>query len=91
MILRDKIPPIYHPLFPELLDLEFPEEKIATCVTCNLCRSDKSPYVNTKCCTYHPHLANYLIGGVFMDGEANLVLGKERIRNQIKNRAGVTP
>jgi hypothetical protein len=91
MILRDKIPAIYHPLFPELLDIEFPEEKIATCVTCNLCRSEKSPYINTKCCTYHPHLANYLIGGVFMDEEDSLSLGKERIRNQIKARAGVTP
>jgi hypothetical protein len=91
MILRDKIPSIYHSLFPELLNTTFPEEKIATCDTCTLCRSTQSPYINTKCCTYHPHLANFLIGGVFCEDEKNLVIGQDRIRDQIVNRAGVTP
>ena len=91
MILQNKIPSIYHSIFPELLGIEFPEEKIATCDTCTLCRSPQSPYINTKCCTYQPTLVNFLLGGVFTDDDVSLTLGKERILNQIKARAGVTP
>lgn len=91
MILQDKIPSIYHSIFPELLSIEFPEEEIATCNACNLCRSIKSPYINTKCCTYHPHFANFLIGGVLTDDIENLALGRAIITGQIKARAGVTP
>jgi len=91
MDLHDKIPSIYHSLFPELLDIKFPEEQIATCDTCNLCRSAKSPYINTKCCAYHPHLANFLIGGVMSDNVESLAEGKERIQRQILARVGVTP
>ena len=91
MILQDKIPSVYHSIFPELLSIEFPEEKIATCNTCNLCRSTKSPYINTKCCTYHPQLANFLIGGVLTDDIEQLKLGRARIKAQIKARIGVTP
>jgi len=91
MILQNKIPSIYHSIFPELLGLKFPEEKIATCDTCTLCRSPQTPYINTKCCTYQPTLVNFLLGGVFTDDDVSLTLGKERILNQIKARAGVTP
>ena len=91
MDLHDKIPAIYHSIFPELLDIEFPEEKIATCATCTLCRSSQSPYIKTKCCAYHPHMANYLLGGVLCDDDIDLASGKERIRAQIVARAGVTP
>ena len=68
-----------------------PEEQIATCDTCTLCRSPQSPYINTKCCTYQPTLVNFLLGGVFVDDDTSLAIGKERIQSQIKSRAGVTP
>jgi hypothetical protein len=91
MDLRNKIPPIYHSIFPELLDIEIPEEKIATCSNCTLCRSHRSPYVGTKCCAYHPHLSNYLVGGILADEDVSLAIGKERIHEQIAAKAGVTP
>ena len=91
MDLRHKIPPIYHPLFPELLSINFPEERIATCANCTLCRSALSPYVNTKCCAYHPHMPNYLLGGILADQEDSLKIGKDRIDAQIRAKAGVTP
>lgn len=91
MILQNKIPSIYHSIFPEILDIEFPKEKIATCDTCTLCRSPQSPYINTKCCTYQPTLANFMAGGVFSDNDTSLILGKELIKKQIKDRVGVTP
>ena len=91
MVLHDKIPAIYHSFFPELLNIEFPEEKIATCNTCNLCRSSQSPYINTKCCAYQPHLANFLVGAILTDDDRSLDIGKERILGRINARAGVTP
>ena len=86
-----KLPPIYHQHFPELLNLEYPEEKIATCEHCTLCRSKQSPYVNTKCCAYHPHLANFLAGGILTDKDPGFTEGKSRIFAQINKRIGVTP
>lgn len=91
MILKSKIPTLYHSLFPELLDIEFPAEVIATCESCTLCSSVQSPYVTTKCCAYHPHLANYLLGAILTDEDKSLELGKERVRAQITARIGVTP
>ncbi len=91
MHLLEKIPPIYHSIFPELLDLEFPEEKIATCANCTLCRSARSPYVGTKCCAYHPHMPNYLLGGVLADEDISFSTGRNRIHGQIDAKAGVTP
>lgn len=91
MDLRNKIPAIYHAIFPELLDINFPEEKIATCANCTLCRSSQSPYVSTKCCAYHPHMSNYLLGGVLSDPDPGFEIGRQRIRSQIAARIGVTP
>ena len=91
MKFRNKLPLIYHLRFPEFLDLEYPKETIASCDNCTLCRSKQSPYVNTKCCSYHPHLANFLIGGVLSDPDRSLELGKYRVLEQIQNRIGVTP
>jgi Fe-S-cluster containining protein len=91
MKLRQKIPLIYHGLIPELLDLEYPEEKIASCDNCTVCLSSQSPFLNTKCCSYHPHLPNYLVGGILNDQDLQLQEGKKRIFSQINSRIGVTP
>jgi hypothetical protein len=91
MVLKEKIPSIYQSLFPELLNIEFPEEKIATCDACTLCQSRQSPYINTKCCAYHPHLANFLVGGILNDTASSLAVGKQRIQSKIIARTGVTP
>ena len=74
MILQNKIPHLFHSIFPEVLDIEFPEEQIATCNSCTLCRSAESPYINTKCCTYQPTLVNFLLGGVFEDDDIALAV-----------------
>jgi hypothetical protein len=89
--LRDKIPPIYHAFFPELLELEIPPEKIATCDNCTLCLSSKSPYFHTKCCTYYPHLPNYLVGGILQENDASMAEGGKRLRRLISQKKGVSP
>lgn len=91
MILKTYIPLIYRPIIPKLLEIEFPTEQIASCNTCTLCRSKQSPYISTKCCWYHPHLPNFLLGAILTDKEASFALGKNRLRAQIKAHAGVTP
>lgn len=89
--LKSKLPPLYHGFFPDFIEKNFPEEKWATCTNCTLCRSAKSPYVDTKCCNYYPYLANYLVGGILQDTRAEMDEGKRRIRALMQNKLGVTP
>jgi hypothetical protein len=46
---------------------------------------------DTKCCTYHPRLVNYLVGGLLQDERPALREGKRRMRERIASRIGVTP
>jgi Fe-S-cluster containining protein len=91
MLLKDKIPTLYHILFTSILELEFVEEKIANCENCNLCHSSKSPYINTKCCSYHPHMSNYLIGGILAHEDKKIETGQLQIKKRIETKFGVTP
>lgn len=91
MLLKSKIPSIYHSILPQLLSISIEEEKIATCENCTICRSVQSPYINTKCCTYHPYLVNFLIGAILFDKNEYLISGKEQIYNIISRRVGITP
>lgn len=70
---------------------EPPSEPKATCDDCIMCagveksgsRVTFSP--NTKCCSYVPHLANFLVG------QSLLGPGRDSITARIARRAGVTP
>lgn len=86
-----KLPTLYQSFFPRFIDLEFPEEKLATCDNCNLCQSPQSPYINTKCCNYYPHFANYLVGGILQDTRSAMKEGQKRVRTLINSKSGVTP
>jgi len=46
---------------------------------------------DAKCCTYHPGLANYLVGAILADEGPELEEGRRRIRAKIAARIGVTP
>jgi hypothetical protein len=91
MKLESKIPLIYHKILPEILDIDFPEEKIATCVNCTLCRSEKSPFKEIKCCVYYPFMANFMLGGLLLDKDISLQKGQEIVRKLISEKSGVTP
>lgn len=89
MLLKEKIPSLFHLLCPELIKLELPKEIIADCNNCVLCRSPHSPYINTKCCSYHPYLSNFICGAILSeDGQYQ---GQEKILEKISKRLGVTP
>ncbi|MFY7929022.1 MAG: hypothetical protein ACOVS5_09125, partial [Oligoflexus sp.] len=55
-------PGIWRSMMPkELLDLTFPHERRATCSSCpKACYAGFRP--DYRCCTYHPRVANFLLG-----------------------------
>ena len=89
--LKSKIPSVYHKFFPAFIENNLPEEKLATCASCTICQSASSPYRDTKCCTYYPYLANYLVGGILQDNSPTMTEGKKRVRALIQRKEGVTP
>ncbi len=89
--LKAKLPPVYQSFFPDFIEKNVPEEKWATCSNCTRCRSPKSPYIDTKCCDYYPYLANYLVGGILLDKRPEMAEGQKRVRELIRQKAGVTP
>lgn len=95
--LIDKFPALYRTFLPEAFFGEVPTESLATCDDCIMCsdyehkKKQKLPYFipDTKCCTYQPHLPNYLVGGLLTTPLQEE--GKNRMLVYISNRIGVTP
>lgn len=95
-LILDDLPDIYGAILPEALARPVPDESLATCASCAMC--PESPRKNTivfredvKCCSWHPTLANYLVGGLLSDPRAGLEEGRRRIRAKIERREGVLP
>ena len=97
--LRSELPPVYAHLLRAPFDQAAVEEPRATCATCEMCDHGTMPSElsaryfrsETKCCTYHPSLPNYLVGAILADPRPELAEGRKRIRAQIAARLGVTP
>lgn len=91
MLLKEFISPVYWNLIPEVLDLEVPEEKFASCSDCHYCQNPNEPKSLTKCCEYYPTIPNYMIGAILSDETGRFEEGKQRIRKIIRKKAGVIP
>lgn len=97
--IRGGLPAIYGPLLPEAFDEPAVHESRATCESCQMCDHGTVPAElsasyfrpDTKCCTYHPALPNYLVGAILSDPRPELEEGKRRIREQIARRVGTGP
>jgi Fe-S-cluster containining protein len=94
--LRQALPRVYERLLPAIFDQPPPPERKATCNDCAMC-APKEPLPgvayfrpDTKCCTYQPHLPNYLVGAILADTEPAMAEGQRRIRAHIARRVGVT-
>lgn len=92
-----QIPRTYHHLLPSgILDL-LPTETKATCDNCTMCQKNSSgPSLSqfserTKCCTYHPDLPNYAVGGILSESEISGTAGLKRICDKITSGIGVHP
>ncbi len=99
MKLRHALPPVYASLLPDFFDHEAPAEEKATCNNCAMCpppgviAREGVEYFrpDTKCCTYWPTLANYLVGALLSDPDPGLAEGQRRIRARIASGDHVTP
>lgn len=89
--LLSKLPLLYDKFINSILTYPIPSESWATCKECVLQRDPKSAYLNTKCCTYYPHLMNYAVGGLLQDDNPLLAEGQQRARTIILAKRGVTP
>jgi Fe-S-cluster containining protein len=97
--LRSMLPEVYHPLLPGVFDAQVPEEEKATCGQCPMVApAGTSPgpdntyfRPDTKCCTFHPHLPNYLVGAILKDERPDMVEGVRRMKARIALRVGVGP
>jgi hypothetical protein len=96
--LIDFLPDIYRGFVPAFFERPAANERHATCHACVMCpppvpdlpaESYFSP--STKCCTYHPALPNYLVGGLLLDDSDAGREGRRRIEEKIARRVAVTP
>jgi hypothetical protein len=94
--IKDALNPLYRRFLPAFFDSPPIVEDKATCDRCVMLAPPGVPadsraffHPAIKCCTYHPRLANFLVGGVLEDDE--LDEGKRRMREVIARGVGVTP
>ena len=100
--IADMLPEGIHPWLPTELFRPKAAEKHTTCDRCAMLIDGQSPDTGaacarvvfrpeTKCCTYHPWLPSFLLGGLFADSDRGLDEGRARVRAKIAAREGVTP
>ena len=89
---------MYQGLVSEFFNSPVEEERHATCSECAMCAPpgvspESGQYFSpsTKCCTYHPALPNYSVGGLLLDTSDAGREGRRRIQEKIASRVGVTP
>jgi hypothetical protein len=88
------LPGPYERWFTELSGRPAPVETRATCDACAMLPGapdlpPEGPFDPAlRCCTYHPHLAPHLVGGILAHGTDG---GRARVRARIAARVGVTP
>ncbi|HYI00553.1 hypothetical protein [Hyalangium sp.] len=99
----DSLPALYRSVFPSFFQSSIPPETKATCSSCAMCESANPIRIesvdgvnrffrpDTKCCTYHPRLPNYLVGAILSDEDAGMAEGRRRIQEKIAHGVGVNP
>src|SRR5688572_26984504 len=92
------LPPLYQRWLAELGIGPLPKERRATCSTCAMCPSDRTPSdrgttfdPSVKCCTFMPNLANYLVGMILSDESDALRRGRESLRARIRDGSSASP
>jgi hypothetical protein len=89
----------YRSYLPVVFDNPAPQEEKATCNNCAMLPPPGAPpqssiqyyRPDTKCCTYHPILPNYLVGAALADGRPEMDEGRRRLRARIAARVSVSP
>jgi hypothetical protein len=94
-----ELPQLFGRWVDELLPGPIPNERSATCDQCAMLAPSQgaepgadyffSP--STKCCTYLPEMANFLVGGVLADDDPAAAPGRASIEERIAKGHGVSP
>ena len=93
----DGLPAIQARWVRELLEAPIPPESLATCDSCAMLpEQGETPGAehfrpDTKCCTFTPDLANFLVGALLTDDDPALARGRETVRERLQAKVGVTP
>jgi hypothetical protein len=99
----DSLPALYRSLFPAFFEGPIPVETKATCSSCAMCEANNPLPVesvdgvnrffrpDTKCCTYHPRLPNYLVGAILADEDPAMAEGRRRIQEKVTRGVAVNP
>ena len=97
-VLKDSDTQLHGRWLGQLLPGPLPREPLATCNNCVMvpppgAGAGDEAHFNpaTKCCTYHPKLANFLVGRVLSDDAADLAEGRARVQERLRARVGVSP
>lgn len=95
----DDLPELYQRLFPDFFQQPIPRETLATCNDCAMCVRPDQPQIpgqeyfqpDIKCCSFHPKLPNYLVGGLLTDTNPAMDHGRAVVREKIQKRIGISP
>ncbi|NQZ70274.1 MAG: hypothetical protein HRT89_19660 [Lentisphaeria bacterium] len=99
MIIND-LPEIYKNLLPSIFHKTAISETLSTCDNCAMLCSSKKPSKEEskaefnqtfKCCTYHPDIPNFLVGGILYDMTDEITDGKQRIIKAIESKISSRP
>src|SRR5689334_23221482 len=85
------LPPLFDRWIRELLPGPIPVETKATCSSCAMLppegearsRGEQFYAADTKCCTYPPELANFLVGRVLSDDGDDAAPGRRTVEERI--------
>src|SRR5262245_42546607 len=81
------LPSLYARWIADLLAAPIPEETIATCDNCVMCKPDAvTPLVfrpEVKCCTYLPQLPNFIVGRILTDDRPSNSDGRATVVERI--------
>ena len=91
-VLSEIVPSFYAKILPDSINTIDVTEQKATCHNCLRSRDKRFAYLykpNLKCCTFHPFLTNYSIGGVLTEFKESV--GSLKIKNKIKNNEFALP
>ena len=93
------LPPLYAAWTDQLLAGPIPPEKEATCDDCAMCAAGNRQLElsglffdpSTKCCTYIPALANFLVGSILADADPAFFAGRATVEARLAAGVAVTP
>lgn len=93
------LPPLYAKWMDQLLGGNIPTETAAACLNCSRIdrgSADQVPglsyyHPETKCCTYQPLLAGFLVGRILRDNSPNVEFAHAELEKRVDSGVGVIP